>query len=151
MNMIFSIWFLLFLRLTIIDSISAVKNEVDGIGLSRSNNTRVYGSNGRLQGINVFPIDTFFDMADTGAVHETGHQWINFLTLPILRSGSPHWPVSSLARGIMGFNIPGSIVGGNFPFNLVPLPNGDYRLEQTAAAARIHRPGSLPDGPVACQ
>jgi hypothetical protein len=110
-----------------------VKNEVDGIGLSRFNNTAAYGSGGRLQGISVFPIDTFFDMADTGALHETGHQWINFLTLPVLRSGSPHWPVSSLARGIMGFNIPGSNVGGNFSFNLVPLPNGDYRLEQTTA------------------
>jgi hypothetical protein len=110
-----------------------VKNEVDGIGLSRFNNTAVYGSNGRLQGINVFPIDTFFDMAATGALHETGHQWINFLTLPILHSGSPHWPVSSLARGIMGFNIPGSLEGGNFHYNLVPLPNGNYRLEQTPA------------------
>ena len=69
-----------------------VKNEVDGIGLSRFNNTAMYGSNGRLQGINVFPIDSLFDMAATGALHETGHQWINFSTFPILRSGVPHWP-----------------------------------------------------------
>jgi FG-GAP-like repeat len=108
-----------------------VKNEVDGIGRSRLDNTGLYGSNGRLQGISVFPIDFFFDMADIGPLHEIGHQWINYSTLPILQSGNPHWPVSSLARGIMGFNIPGSIVGGNFPYNLVPLPNGDYRLEQT--------------------
>ena len=111
----------------------AVKNEIDGIGLPRFNNTRMYGSNGRLQGINVFPIDTLFDMAETAAVHETGHQWINFLTLPILRSGSPHWPISSLARGIMGFSIPPTGEGGQFPFNLIPLPNGDYRVEQTPA------------------
>ncbi len=110
-----------------------VKNEIDGIGLSKFNNTSVYGSNGRLQGINVFPIDTSFDMAATGAVHETGHQWINYLTLPILQSGRPHWPISSLARGIMGFSIPPTGEGGQFPYNLIPLPNGDYRLAQTPA------------------
>jgi len=111
----------------------AVKNEIDGIGLSRFNNTAMYGSHGRLQGISVFPIDSLFDMAETAAVHETGHQWINFLTLPILRSGSPHWPISSLARGIMGFSIPPTGEGGQFPYNLIPLPNGDYRVEQTPA------------------
>jgi hypothetical protein len=61
-----------------------------------------------------------------------GHQWINFLTLPILASGSPHWPISSLARGIMGFSIPPTQEGGEFNFNLVPLPNGNFQLQQMA-------------------
>jgi hypothetical protein len=108
----------------------AVQNTVKGIGLSTFNNTARYGSMAKLQGITLFPINTFFDLAETGAIHELGHQWINFLTLPILASGSPHWPISSLARGIMGFSIPPSQEGGSFPYNLVPLPNGDYQLQQ---------------------
>ena len=108
----------------------AVQNIVKGIGLSTFNNAARFGSSGKLQGITLFPIDTFFDLAETGAVHELGHQWINFLTLPILASGSPHWPISSLARGIMGFSIPPSQEGGSFPFNLIPLPNGNYQLQQ---------------------
>lgn len=109
----------------------AVQNTVKGIGLSTFNNTARYGSMAKLQGITLFPLNTFFDLAETGAIHELGHQWINFLTLPILASGSPHWPISSLARGIMGFSIPPSQEGGNFPFNLIPLANGNYQLQQT--------------------
>jgi hypothetical protein len=109
----------------------AVQNTVTGIGLATFNNATRYGSGANLQGITLFPIDTFFDLAETGAVHELGHQWINFLTLPILASGRPHWPISSLARGLMGFSIPPSGEGGNFPFNLVPLPDGNYQLQQS--------------------
>jgi hypothetical protein len=108
----------------------AVHNNVEGIGLQLFNNAAVYGSNGRLQGITLFPIDSFFDLAETAAVHELGHQWINFLTLPILASGRPHWPISSLARGVMGFSIPPTQQGGQFPFNIVPLPNGNFQLQQ---------------------
>jgi hypothetical protein len=108
----------------------AVQNNVEGIGLRLFNNAAVYGSNGRLQGITLFPIDSFFDLADTAAIHELGHQWINFLTLPILASGRPHWPISSLARGVMGFSIPPTQQGGQFPFNIVPLPNGNFQLQQ---------------------
>ena len=108
----------------------AVQNNVEGIGLRLFNNAAVYGSNGRLQGITLFPIDSMFDLAETAAVHELGHQWINFLTLPILASGSPHWPISSLARGIMGFSIPPTQQGGEFSFNLVSLPDGNFQLQQ---------------------
>jgi hypothetical protein len=38
-----------------------VRNDVDGIGLARFNNTAQYGSAGRLLGISQFPIPTFFD------------------------------------------------------------------------------------------
>src|SRR5262249_24606555 len=37
----------------------------------------------------------------------------------------------------MGFNIPGSSVGGNFPYNLGPLPNGDYRLDHTTPLREV--------------
>jgi hypothetical protein len=107
----------------------AVKNDVQGIGVSQFDNTARYGSAGRLQGVNVFPLAAFFDLAESGALHEIGHQWINFLTLPLLATGRPHWPLSSLARGIMGLSIAGSNVGGLFPYDLIPLPDGTYRLQ----------------------
>ncbi len=99
-----------------------VKNEVRGIGLPVFTQAAVYGSRGRLQGISVFPIDTMFDMAETSALHELGHQWINYVAAP-----GPHWPLSSLARGIMGWNLPTNAQGLQFPFDLIPL--GDYRLQ----------------------
>lgn len=89
-----------------------VRSEVDGIGVDRVNNSVRYGSAGRLQGISEFPIPTFFDGADTVHVHELGHQWINYLRFPPVDAGIPHWPVSSMAGGVMGFSIGGE--GGNF-------------------------------------
>jgi hypothetical protein len=37
-------------------------------------------------------VPSFFDMGETGSIHELGHQWINYLSLPILKQGTPHWP-----------------------------------------------------------
>jgi hypothetical protein len=113
----------------------AVRNDVQGIGLGILNNTAAYGSAGRLQGISRFPIDSLFDMAEKAGIHELGHQWIAFLDrIPALRPGRPHWPPSSLARGIMGFSIGGQGgEGGNFPFAVVPVGGGDYRLDPGTA------------------
>src|SRR5262249_43984478 len=61
-----------------------------------------------------------------GAIHEIGHQWINFSTHPLLHLGSPHWPISTLARGIMGLSIPGSGAGGAFPFTISQKPDASY-------------------------
>jgi hypothetical protein len=36
--------------------------------------------------------------------------------------------VSTLAKGIMGLSIAGTNVGGNFNYDIVPLPDGTYRL-----------------------
>lgn len=110
----------------------ASKNEVLGVGLRLFNNDSVYGSFGKLQGITVYPIAGFFDMAETGSIHELGHQWINFSAHPLLRTGSPHWPVSTLARGIMGFSIPGSGAGGTFPFTISQRPDGNYVFQSAA-------------------
>ena len=110
----------------------ASKNQVQGVGLRLFNNDATYGSSGRLQGITVFPLAGFFDMGETGAVHELGHQWINFSNQPLLHTGSPHWPVSTLARGIMGLSIPGSGAGGTFPFTISQRPDSSYVFTSAA-------------------
>jgi hypothetical protein len=105
------------------------RNDVHGIGLPIFNNTAAYGSAGTLLGITRFPLDNFFDLAEPGALHELGHQWINFLTpFPILGAGSPHWPASEPAHGLMGMSIPGGVVGGQFPFKFVPISGNSYTL-----------------------
>src|SRR5262249_13080628 len=51
-----------------------VRNDVEGIGVGRLNNTAAYGSAGRLAGISQFPVPGYFDGAETGHIHELGHQ-----------------------------------------------------------------------------
>jgi hypothetical protein len=101
-----------------------VSNNVQGIGLNIFSQSKYYGSDTKLMGITIFPIDVFFDLSDIGFSHELGHQWINYV-YPI---GSPHWPISDMAQGVMGMNIPGTNVGGSFPFELIPNGNGNYLL-----------------------
>jgi hypothetical protein len=96
----------------------AVRNDVQGIGMALTNNGAAYGSAAKLKGITVFPIDTLFDAGESAFSHELGHQWINFLKNPSLASGTPHWPPSTMARGIMGLSIPGSGAGGDFPYTI---------------------------------
>jgi hypothetical protein len=110
-----------------------VKNDIRGIGIPVYDNSKEYGSSGNLKGITAFPLAHIFDMAETGAIHELGHQWINFLEVPILSTGTFHWPISSLARGIMGYSdqLDPSRQGLNFPYELVPIGDEDYRLEPT--------------------
>ena len=100
-----------------------VRNDVSGIGLAFHNATAQYGSAGRLLGINVFPIDTLFDAGESAFSHEIGHQWINYLDHFRFQTG-PHWPPSNLASGIMGANISGTDVGGNFPWIVTPTTPG---------------------------
>jgi hypothetical protein len=108
----------------------STRNDVQGIGLQIHNNSGSYGSAGRLQGISRFPIASLFDMAERAGIHELGHQWIAFLDVGGLRPGRPHWPPSTLARGIMGFSIGGQGgQGGNFPFTVASLGGGEYRLD----------------------
>lgn len=105
-----------------------IKNTTTGIGLTQFDGTNYYGSSGKLIGITVFPISMFFDGAEKGYQHELGHQWINFLHGTPFDIGIPHWPLSDVASGIMGKSIPGSNVGGSFPYQLIP--EGDnYRTE----------------------
>jgi hypothetical protein len=97
-----------------------VRNDVDGIGLQRSDASAAYGSNGRLRGFSRFPLPNFFDGASVGYSHETGHQWINHLAFGPFFSGVPHWPLSSMATGTMGFSIGGGGgEGGSFSCDIV--------------------------------
>jgi hypothetical protein len=97
-----------------------VKNDVQGIGAARIDNSAQYGSAGRLLGYSLFPSSNFYDGADTGYSHETAHQWVNFLDFAPYAQGIPHWPVSSMATGVMGFSIGGGGgEGGNFSCNVV--------------------------------
>ena len=102
----------------------AVKQQVSGIGGGLTNQTLDYGSAGRLLGMNIFPAGSFFDAGQEAHSHEIGHQWINFLSQPKLATGSPHWPLSSLANGVMGFSIPGSGAGGDYSCRLSAVPTG---------------------------
>jgi hypothetical protein len=95
-----------------------VRNDVGGIGAALVNNGPAFGSAARLKGYTVFPIDTLFDAGESAFSHELGHQWINFLKNPSLAAGTPHWPPSTMARGIMGLSIPGSGAGGDFPYKI---------------------------------
>lgn len=111
---------------------SIVKNDIDGIGRAKVDNSHLFGSSGKLQGITVYPIPSFFDLGETSFNHETGHQWINFLNHPSLDNvGGAHWPISSLARGLMGYNTLNDPQGRNFPYELIPVEDGDYLLQQT--------------------
>lgn len=92
-----------------------VRNDVTGIGLDIFDNSLLYGSFGRLQGISVFPNTSFYDGAGEGVQHELAHQWINFLNNTPFGAAVPHWPLSSAASGIMGWSLPGSSAGGEFP------------------------------------
>ena len=109
-------------------SYRSVRNDTHGVGLPIFDHGTPYDSPARLQGIISFPISTFFDLGETAASHEIGHRWINFLDYPPTAQGSPHWPISNLARGLMGFNIPGTNVGGQFPFVLTEQADGSYLL-----------------------
>lgn len=105
---------------------SIVHNEVMGIGLRLIDASVLFGSRGTLLGINVYPIDTLFDAGELAFSHETGHQWINYLDNARLQPG-PHWPPSSMASGVMGFNLIGGI-GGEFPFVVSEADEGHARL-----------------------
>ncbi|HSY52367.1 MAG TPA: hypothetical protein VLC46_26435 [Thermoanaerobaculia bacterium] len=104
-----------------------VRNDVDGIGETKFNQAVQYGSAGKLQGITVYPVDFFFDPGETSFSHELGHQWVLFLKNSVLQPG-PHWPLSTMAHGVMGFNIPGSSVGGDFPYDVTAVTATTARL-----------------------
>ena len=106
-----------------------VRNRVKGIGVALTEDTENRGSASRLQGTIQFPIDGLFDLGETAAIHELGHAFINFLAGSPMASGIPHWPISSVAYGIMGGSLGPTRQGVTFPYRLVPTTGGDYRTE----------------------
>ena len=107
----------------------ATRNTVSGIGLGLFDNGAAYGvpATHRLRGITVYPIVDYFDLAERASLHELGHQWINYLTAPKLQGVTPHWPVSSLAFGMMGWQCCANTQGLDWPFQLTPLGGGNYQ------------------------
>ncbi|HOO77201.1 MAG TPA: hypothetical protein PLI51_01400 [bacterium] len=94
-------------------------NPAQGIGAG--NITRGDPPAERLQGGNYFRPGLFFDGASTGYLHEFGHQYVNWLSLPLLYDPGFHWPPRcDLSGGIMRPN-PSGI--GKF----VPVSPGLYR------------------------
>ena len=81
----------------------AVRNDIQGIGMRLFDEGQDFGSKSRLKGISVFPIPTFFDGASPRYQRELAHQWINHLPIYPFSEGIPHWPLSDLAKGIMGY------------------------------------------------
>jgi len=116
-----------------------VQNATPGLGIGVFNNAATYGT-ARLQGIVEFPIADYFDLAEKAALHEIGHRWMGYLNQAALRPGQPHWPISELAYGIMGWSNPSYLNEGlNFPFKIIPQPTGDYLLQDIGEAKDFNK------------
>lgn len=111
---------------------SMIRNNVRGIGLDLLDTGAGFGSAARLQGIIQFPDHAELDLARTDNIHEIAHQWMNYLEHPLLSPARTHWPLSTLAQGVMGRRHP---VTGNavaFPFDLTERADGTFLVSQTA-------------------
>jgi hypothetical protein len=116
---------------------SPIRNDVDGIGLSRFDFGANAGSPDRLQGLIHFPRAVRFDLSGRTAMHEIAHRWINYLNeVPLLAPGRSHWPISDLAYGMIGFSLPDG-AGGSFPFKFRETDEG-YLIRRAIPADRYH-------------
>jgi uncharacterized protein (TIGR03437 family) len=115
-----------------------VRNAINGIGLGPQDAGASYGSARRLLGVIQFPLDGFFDWAETGAIHEIGHRWCCYLNQAALTPGRPHWPLSDLAYGILGYSDPVNSQGLAFPYTLADQGGGNYRLQPAARAREFN-------------
>jgi hypothetical protein len=101
-----------------------VKNDVLGIGKTPLDLTAQFGSGGRLKGYVIYPISSFYDGGSPAFNHETGHQWINYLSHTPLAGGIPHWPRGNIAINVMGVSLQG--VGGEYNYTFTPNGQGGY-------------------------
>ncbi len=115
-----------------------VRNDVDGLGMTRFDRGAEFGSAARLQGIIRFPLDPYFDGASKAMSHEIGHRWMNFSSLAALRGTGGHWPVGDVSYGVMGFGIPGSGAGGTLPFTFARGADGVWRARTAPVAERFN-------------
>jgi hypothetical protein len=102
----------------------ATRSGIQGIG-NVTLDTADFGSASRLIGITRFPIPQLFDGGSVAAVHELGHQWINYLDVAPLNAKF-HWPLSDLAGDIMGYSLAGG-EGGDFNYTLQAVSGGDFK------------------------
>jgi hypothetical protein len=122
-----------------------LRNDIGGIGAQLFNTSAAWGGQGTLRGVVSFPIADYFDGADVGSIHEVGHSWINYASAdPILKATVPHWPLSTMAYGIMGFSIGGGSggQGGTFGWTIAPAGAGTVRVN-SAPDATVFTPLDL--------
>lgn len=101
-----------------------IQNTVQGIGLGLFSTTAEFGSAGRLLGLNNFPHASAFDGAGEVLQHEIAHQWINFADFPPFDCCIPHWPISTLANGILGNGVTRGGVGSSAACRLTATGDG---------------------------
>lgn len=115
----------------------STRNNTFGIGMSQFDNSANYGSKGKLIGVSIFPNPHFIDGASEGVAHEFGHQWVEFVSgLPV--DGRPHWPLSTMATGVMGWSDPINRQGLNFPCQFVANANGGYSVSLSGGAKKFN-------------
>ncbi|HET9441326.1 MAG TPA: hypothetical protein VFO52_14210, partial [Longimicrobiales bacterium] len=70
--------------------------------------------------------------AETSVLHELAHRWMAFSNLQNLRGSRPHFPISTLARGITGYPGTDPITerANVFRWELTPLPDGTYAVSR---------------------
>lgn len=135
----------------------AARNNVNGLGLQAFDRAQTYGSDARLQGILHYPDDTDFDPAETTFLHELAHRWMNFSNLTNLRTSRPHWPISTLARGITGHGESDALTQqpNVFRFQLTGQPDGTFLVNTLSDRPRqfndfeLYLMGLLPPDSVA--
>ena len=111
-----------------------------GIGEPVNDTSAAHGT-ARGLGFTEFPIAAVFDGGSTGFVHELGHQWIQWLDdVEALQGAKFHWPLSTLAQSLMGVSGPASQSwqGIEFPYRLVPLANGGWKVEAAPRWTAFH-------------
>lgn len=109
----------------------AVRNSISGLGLAMLDRGATYGSAAELEGIIHYPRQSDFDLAETDDIHEIAHRWISYATQPSLAPGRPHWPLSSIAYGIMGWQDPVTNEALPFPFQITRQQDGTHALSAT--------------------
>ncbi len=105
-----------------------IKNGTTGIGQGIINAAANYGSAGRLIGFTMMPNPHFIDGADLGVSHEFGHQWVQFVKGGPFTYGQPHWLLSTMATGIMGWSDPVNSQGLSFACQFNPNEVGGYTV-----------------------
>ncbi|MFC1720341.1 hypothetical protein ACFL00_04290 [Pseudomonadota bacterium] len=115
-----------------------VSNSTLGLGLELFDRTSTFGSSGRLEGIVGIPNPMHLDLASSEYLRMLGYNWMNYSQHPYLAGATPHWPISTLANGIMGYQDQRSDEFRPFPYYIqkewvgfFPLAwwTGDYILK----------------------
>ena len=106
----------------------AVRNEVTGLGLQEFDRSDPYGDVQQLQGTLMFPNEAFFDPAETSVLHELGHRWMNFGNIDSVHESDRHWPISTVAHGVVGIASPTTGEPLPFRYQLTRQANGTYSV-----------------------